>query len=114
MKFQDNLRILRTKYRLSQKEIGDIVGISSQAISKWEAGISQPDNESLIKLANYFDVSTDYLLGNSEKENQTITYDNELEKILFSKAKDLSDEDKKAVLGIINALKKDIDKELDK
>ena len=114
MRFSDNLRMLRTKYRLSQKDIGDIVGLTSQAVSKWENEITEPDNESLVKLSNYFKVSIDYLLGNTINENNNIKYDNDLEKVLFSKAKDLSDDDKKAVLGIINALKKDIDKELDK
>ena len=114
MQFSDNLRLLRAKYKLSQKDIGSIVGISSQAVSKWESGITQPDNDSLIKLSKYFNVSTDYLLGNTESENQSIKYDNELEKILFSKAKDLSDEDKETVLAVINAIKKEVDKELDK
>lgn len=114
MKFSDNLRMLRTKYRLSQKDIGDIVGLTSQAVSKWENEITEPDSESLIKLSNHFKVSVDYLLGNTINENNNIKYDNDLEKILFSKAKDLSDNDKKVVLGVIEALKKDIDKELDK
>ena len=110
MKFSDILRMLRAKYKLSQQDIGNIVGLTSQAVSKWENNIAQPDNDSLIKLAKHFNVSTDYLLG-IEKEKTEI---DPLDNILFSKAKDLSDEDKKAVLGIINALKKDIDKELDK
>ena len=114
MKFSDNLRLLRTKHRLSQKEIGDIVGISSQAVSKWENSITEPDNESLLKLSKYFNVSTDYLLGNSDEENQNIKYDNDLEKVLFSKAKELSDDDKRTVLSVINAIKRDIDNELDK
>ena len=114
MKFSDNLRLLRTKHRLSQKEIGDIVGISSQAVSKWENSITEPDNESLLKLSKYFNVSTDYLLGNSDEENQNIKYDNDLEKVLFSKAKELSDEDKRTVLSVINAIKRDVDNELDK
>ena len=114
MKFSDNLRLLRTKHRLSQKEIGDIVGISSQAVSKWENSITEPDNESLLKLSKYFNVSTDYLLGNSDEENQNIKYDNDLEKVLFSKAKELSDYDKRTVLSVINAIKRDIDNELDK
>ena len=41
-------------------------------------------------------------------------YDNELEKVLFSKAKDLNDDEKKAIINVINAIKKDVDKELDK
>ena len=114
MKFSDNLRLLSTKHRLSQKEIGDIVGISSQAVSKWENSITEPDNESLLKLSKYFNVSTDYLLGNSDEENQNIKYDNDLEKVLFSKAKELSDDDKRTVLSVINAIKRDIDNELDK
>ncbi|HIU39818.1 MAG TPA: helix-turn-helix transcriptional regulator [Candidatus Aphodocola excrementigallinarum] len=110
MKFSDNLRMLRAKYKLSQQDIGDIVGLTGGAVSRWENELTQPDNDSLIKLAKYFNVSTDYLLG-IEKNKEEI---DPLDDILFSKAKDLSDEDKKAVLGIINALKKDIDKELDK
>ncbi|HIQ90743.1 MAG TPA: helix-turn-helix transcriptional regulator [Candidatus Coprosoma intestinipullorum] len=114
MKFSDNLRLLRTKHRLSQKEIGDIVGVTSQAISKWENGIAEPDNDSLLKLSNYFNVSTDYLLGKNDVENQSIRYDDELEKVLFSKAKDLTDDEKKTIINVINAIKKDIDKDLDK
>lgn len=113
MKFSDNLRMLRAKYKLSQQDVGDIVGLTSQAVSKWENDVAQPDNDSLIKLAKYFNVSTDYLLGIEKNEEKKEVVD-PLDDILFSKAKDLSDEDKKAVLGIINALKKDIDKELDK
>lgn len=101
MKFSDNLRLLRTKHRLSQKEIGDIVGVTSQAVSKWENGIAEPDNDSLLKLSNYFNVSTDYLLGKSNEENQSIRYDDELEKVLFSKAKDLTDDEKKTISSII-------------
>lgn len=114
MKFSDNLRLLRTKHRLSQKEIGDIVGVTSQAVSKWENDIAEPDNDSLLKLSNYFNVSTDYLLGKSNEENQSIRYDDELEKVLFSKAKDLTDDEKKTIINVINAIKKEVDKELDK
>lgn len=109
MKFSDILRMLRAKHKLTQQDIGDIVGMTGQAVSRWENNLTEPDNESLKKLAKYFNVSTDYLLGIEEREET-----NPIDDILFSKAKDLSDEDKKAVLGIINALKKDIDKELDR
>ena len=109
MKFSDNLRMLRAKYKLSQQDIGNIVGLTGQAISRWENEITQPDNDSLIKLSKYFDVSTDYLLGIEEKEET-----DPLDDILFSKAKDLSNEDKETVLAVINAIKKDVDKELDK
>ncbi len=109
MKFSDNLRILRAEYRLTQQDIGDIVGLTAQAVSKWENNLAEPDNESLKKLAKHFNVSVDYLLGIKE-EKET----NALDNLLFSKAKELSDDDKKAILGVINAIKKDVDKDLDK
>lgn len=109
MKFSDNLRLLRAEYRLTQQDIGNIVGLTAQAVSKWENDLTEPDNNSLIKLAEYFNVSIDYLLGIKD-DKETSAIDN----LLFSKAKDLSDEDKQAILGVINAIKKDVDKELDK
>lgn len=109
MKFSDNLRILRAEYRLTQQDIGDIVGLTAQAVSKWENNLAEPDNESLKKLAKHFNVSVDYLLGIKEKKET-----NALDNLLFSKAKELSDDDKKAILGVINAIKKDVDKDLDK
>lgn len=112
--FSDRLKKLRDENNVSQFDLSNYLGISQQALSKWENEKTEPDNESLVKIANYFNVSTDYLLGNSESKQIEKPYDNDLEKVLFSKAKDLSDSDKKAVLGIIEALKKDIDKELDK
>ena len=112
--FSDRLKKLRDENNVSQFDLSNYLGISQQALSKWENEKTEPDNESLVKIANYFNVSIDYLLGNSESKQIEKPYDNDLEKVLFSKAKDLSDSDKKAVLGIIEALKKDIDKELDR
>lgn len=70
MKFKDILPILRKENNVSQQDIGNLVGISSQAVSKWELGISEPDNESLVKIAKYFNVSVDYLLGNVSKNSE--------------------------------------------
>ena len=64
-------------------------------------------------IADYFNVSVDYLIGRSKYKN--LEKDNsDLDNLLFSKAKELSDDDKKAILGVINAIKKDVDKDLDK
>ena len=52
-------------------------------------------------------------LHEKNNEIETESCSNELDQILFSKVKDLSEEDKKAVLGVINAIHKDVDKELD-
>lgn len=112
--FSERIKKLRDEKNISQIDLAEYLGISQQALSKWENNKTEPDNDSLIKIAQYFNVSTDYLLGNSESRNNLQPYESELEKVLFSKAKELSDEDKRTVLSVINAIKRDVDNELDK
>ncbi|MCX8129398.1 MAG: helix-turn-helix domain-containing protein [Clostridia bacterium] len=59
----DRLKILRNKKKLTQIELGKIFSISHATINRYEKGVNQPDTETLNKLAEYFDVSVDYLLG---------------------------------------------------
>lgn len=62
---QITLRIadLRRERRLTQQELADHIGVSFQTVSKWETGTSMPDISVLPLLAEYFQVSTDQLLG---------------------------------------------------
>ncbi len=55
---------LRRNKGLTQEDLGDKVGVSSQAVSKWETDSSVPDVTLLVKIANIFDISVDELLGN--------------------------------------------------
>lgn len=57
-----NLVVLRKKSHLTQGRLGEVVGYSQHAISAWEKGEREPNHETLIKLAKYFNVSIDYLL----------------------------------------------------
>ncbi|WNS78228.1 helix-turn-helix transcriptional regulator [Domibacillus sp. DTU_2020_1001157_1_SI_ALB_TIR_016] len=68
----ERLRSLREKARLTQKELASRLNVPNQNISNYERIFRQPDYETLQKLADYYDVSTDYLLGRtdtSKKEN---------------------------------------------
>ena len=105
----ERLKKTREENNVSQSELADFLGISQQALSKWENSYTEPNSKTLIKIANKFNVSVDYLLGNSESKKIDKPYEDELEKVLFSKAKELTDEEKKAVLGVINAIKRDVD-----
>lgn len=62
-RFSDNFRKLRNLHELTQEQVAEMLGVTSQAISKWERGTSYPDIETLPIIANFFKVSTDYLLG---------------------------------------------------
>lgn len=62
-RFSNNFKELRKLRELTQEQIAEMLGVTSQAISKWECGTSYPDIEMLPVIANFFRVSTDYLLG---------------------------------------------------
>ena len=64
---------LRTQKGLSQKELGAILGVSNKAVSKWETGTAIPKTETLIKLAEVFEISTDELINTACKEGNINT-----------------------------------------
>jgi len=61
-----NLREIRKEKGITMKELGKIFGVSEVAISNYEMGKREPDIQTIVKFANYFDVSVDYLLGNTK------------------------------------------------
>ena len=63
MDFANNLIELRKKAGLTQEKIADNLGITRQAISKWESGTSLPDAEMILKLCAVLDVTPNQLLG---------------------------------------------------
>lgn len=66
MEFSNVLKKLRKQKNIRQETLADFLGISTQAVSKWECGLSCPDIELLPILAGYFETSVDYLLSGSE------------------------------------------------
>ena len=72
------IRLERTKAKLSQAALGEMVNVSQQAVGKWEKGRAEPDATTLLSLSRIFKVSTDYLLG-KEKDGNTPAIPNEVE-----------------------------------
>ena len=66
MEFQQRLYDLRKKAGLSQEGLADLLGVTRQAVQKWEAGASRPDMDNLAALARYFNVTLDYLVTGEE------------------------------------------------
>lgn len=58
-----NLKALRTEKKYSQQKLATLLRVSRSTVAMWESGASQPDNDALLKIANIFDTSVDYLLG---------------------------------------------------
>lgn len=61
--FGEILKNLRKSRNLTQKELGAKVGLSKAVVSKYENGMGYPTYDVLIRIAQYFGVTTDYLLG---------------------------------------------------
>jgi transcriptional regulator with XRE-family HTH domain len=61
--FGARLKELRTEKGLSTLALGKAIGVSDSAICNWENNINDIKSEYLIRIAKYFDVTTDYLLG---------------------------------------------------
>lgn len=61
-----NLKALRSEKKISQKQLADAVAVSQQSINKYENHSVEPDIKTLIMLADYFNVSVDYLIGHSD------------------------------------------------
>jgi transcriptional regulator with XRE-family HTH domain len=57
------LRDLRRSKRLTQSDLAAVLGTSTSAVGNWELGLREPDFQMLQRIAEYFHVSTDYLLG---------------------------------------------------
>ncbi len=66
MNMADRIQYLRKTKGISQEELADKVGVSRQAVSKWEGEQSIPDLEKIITMSEYFEVTTDYILKGIE------------------------------------------------
>ncbi len=88
---REKLKQLRKEKNLSQAEIAKILNVHQTAVSQWEQGRTTPDMQTLIKIADYFQVTVDYLLGQtSEKKsltNETILNAHEEKVILAYRSK---------------------------
>lgn len=75
MEFKERLVKLRKELNLTQEEFAQRIGYTRTAISAWEIGRNEPSNADTVKIADFFGVSTDYLLGKSDSRNNTSNID---------------------------------------
>ena len=68
----DRIQYLRKSKGISQEELADKVGVSRQAVSKWESEQSTPDLEKIIIMSDFFGVTTDYILKGIEPDLKTV------------------------------------------
>ena len=76
MKFNEILRLLRKEHKLTYEQLSQEIGYSKAIIGFWENGQKQPTLSALIALANFFNVSIDYLAGREDEYGYKINQDN--------------------------------------
>lgn len=105
LQIANRLLQLRKERGLSQEELADQLGISRQAVSKWERAEASPDTDNLICLAKLYNVSLDYLLQ-TEDSLETIKTEQIKEEAKIGVEEDAEDEDAKKpkVLNMLSGL----------
>ena len=69
MTLGEKIKACRQTAGMSQEKVAELVGVSRQAVTKWEANQSAPNTENLFKLAEIFGTTVDFLLASREAEN---------------------------------------------
>lgn len=92
MEFSERLKNLRKEAGFTQVDVASKLGISQPAYASWERGVKKPTQENLVKIAQIFNVSIDYLVGNSEEKLDEL--DN-IELLFRMNLKGLTEEEKK-------------------
>ncbi|MFR7473208.1 MAG: helix-turn-helix domain-containing protein [Christensenellales bacterium] len=85
-----NLKEIRLKHQKQQQEIADYLGINRVSYARYESGERQPDFQTVAKIADYFNVSVDYLLGRTDDPHPAISNDdvkNAIDEYVKSKGK---------------------------
>lgn len=98
----NNIRLLRENYPISQLEFAKLLNISNSALSQYESGNRMPNDEIKLKIADFFGVSVDFLLG---RENLKIERNNPKNNTIIDEIENLSPASKEELKKYIQLLK---------
>lgn len=104
------IRDLRKQRKMSQTELAKILHVSQQTVTAWETGKAEPSSSAISSLADYFNVTTDYLLGRPEKKDDNAkTADIEDDDVIFTyEGRRIPKEDLELIRRIMRGTRNDI------
>ena len=73
MGISENIKLLREQYGLSQKELGQIAGVSDKAVSTWEQGIKEPRMGAIQKIADHFGIQKSNIIEDNGLQSQPVS-----------------------------------------
>lgn len=91
----NRIKELRKSKKMSQSELGKFIGVSQTTVTAWENGRAEPSSSYVAKLATFFNVSTDYLLGRKTPDNNDIDLDRAIDNAMSFDGKPVTEHDRK-------------------
>ncbi|MBM6410807.1 helix-turn-helix transcriptional regulator [Lacticaseibacillus paracasei] len=110
MSFGERLKELRNEKKMTQSDIGKIINVSKASVSLYEKNERTPDQDSIKKLASYFNVSTDFLLGVTDvrsKPEQIDISDSKNDTIMTFEGRPIPPEDLEIIKRLLRGGKHD-------
>ena len=106
----NNIKELRKNKRMTQKDLAEAMRVSQQTVGAWETERAIPGADTLSDLADYFNVTTDYLLGRPEKKDDNAkTADIEDDDVIFTyEGRQIPKEDLELIRRIMRGTRNDI------
>lgn len=105
-----NMRVLRDEYNISQQKLAEAIGVTQPSINKYENHDIEPDITTLIKIADFFDTSVDYVIGHTHirrKIEEVCKYAlNEQEALLMDGYRALPDSSRQIIHDLITDMLK--------
>lgn len=95
------LKALREQKQLSKAEAARRLNIGNTTYANWEYGLREPNADTIVKLANFYGISTDYLLGNDQDEELSI--EAAIMSVKQYDGQPVSDQDRKTLIAIAKA-----------
>lgn len=101
----ENLKLLRSATGISQKALAEAIGVSQQSINKYENHNIEPDIATLSRIADYFHVSIDYLVGRTNCPRLPVSEgeDRLEEDVLLCRYRALPEKQKKAIQAVLDS-----------
>lgn len=98
------LKVLREHKQLSKAEVARRLNVGNTTYANWEYGLREPNADTIVELANFYDVSTDYLLGHDPNDqDKELTVEAAIMRIKQYNGQPVSDQDQKTLISIAKA-----------
>ncbi|AYK60093.1 MULTISPECIES: helix-turn-helix domain-containing protein [Bacillus] len=112
MNFSTKIKKLREEKKMKQQEVADKLGIARTTYASYEQGKREPDHETLIKIADYYNVTIDFLLRGESQETQDEIFNEQARKILEDPDTLVAAADGKITASILEAAQRIIAEQL--